>query len=227
MHYGLPEKILSDQGCNFKSKLIAELCELSKTKKLQTTPYRPQCNGQCECFNVTLISMIGTLQTEAKINWQEQLPTLVHVYNCSHSNATGFSPFYLMFGRHPMLPIDVQFGVRTPDIIASTSHGYIQKLQRRLEWAYKTANVINQKESECSKKWYDWNVKCTKLEPGDLVLVRQKAFKGKCKISNRWENIPYHVIQCIGGHLPVYKVQLVGETTRFRVLHRICCFLSL
>ena len=51
-----------------------------------------------------------------------------------------------------MLPIDVQFGVRTPDIIASTSHGYIQEFKRRLECTYKTANVINQKESECSKK---------------------------------------------------------------------------
>ena len=109
MHYGLPEKIFSDQGCSFESKLIAELCELSKIKKLQTTPYRPQCNRQCEYFNATLISMIGTPPTETKINWQEQLLALVHVYNCRHLNATGFSPFYLMFGRHPMLPIDVQF----------------------------------------------------------------------------------------------------------------------
>ena len=132
MNYSLPEKILSDQGHNFKSKLIAELCELSKTKKLQTTPYRPQCNGQCECFNGSLIVMIGTLHIEAKINWQKQLSTLVHAYNSIHSNAAGFSPFFLMFGRHPMLIIDVQFGVKTPDIVASTSPGYIQKLQRRL-----------------------------------------------------------------------------------------------
>ena len=82
MQYGDPEEILSEQGCNFESRLIAELCKLSKIKKLWTTPYRPQCNGQCECFNATLILMIGTLPTEAKINWQEQLPTLVHAYNC-------------------------------------------------------------------------------------------------------------------------------------------------
>ena len=75
-----------------------------------------------------------------------------------------------------MLPIDVQFGVRTPDIVASTSHGYIQKLQGRLDWAYKTANEVNKKELECSKKRYDQNVKCTNLESGDPVLVRQKAF---------------------------------------------------
>ena len=123
--------------------------KLSKIKKLWTTPYRPQCNGQCECFNSTLISMIGTSPTEAKIRWKEHLPTLVHAYNSSHSNTAGFSPFYLMYGRQPMLPIDVQFGVRTWDIVASTSHSFIQKLQKRLEWAYKSAEEISKKESEC------------------------------------------------------------------------------
>ena len=49
-----------------------------------------------------------------------------------------------------MLLIDVQFGVRTSDIVASTLHGYIQKLQRRLDWAYKTVNEVNKKESEQS-----------------------------------------------------------------------------
>ena len=49
-HYGLPEQILSDQGYNFESKLIAELCELSKIKKLRTSPYGPQTNGHCKAF---------------------------------------------------------------------------------------------------------------------------------------------------------------------------------
>ena len=78
---------------------------------MHTTPDRPQCTGQCEHFNVTFISMIGTLLTEAKNNWQEQLPTLVHAYNCSCLKVTGFSPFYLMYRRQPMLPISIQFGV--------------------------------------------------------------------------------------------------------------------
>ena len=82
-----------------------------------------------------------------------------------------------------MLPIDVQFGVRTPDIVAPTSHGYIQKLQKRLNWAYKTAHDVNKKESEHSKRKYDQNVKCTKLEPQDLVLVRQKAFNESIKLA--------------------------------------------
>ena len=99
MHYRLPEKVLSDQGRNFKSSLISALCKVSKIKKLRTSLYRPQTNGQCKWFNATLISMLGTLPSGAKTKWQDHVSTLVHAYNCTHSNATGFSPYFLMYGR--------------------------------------------------------------------------------------------------------------------------------
>ena len=68
IHYGLPEKILSDQGRNFQSKLIANLCKLMGTRKLRTSLYRPQMNFQCERFNSTLISMLGALPLKHKSN---------------------------------------------------------------------------------------------------------------------------------------------------------------
>ena len=76
IHYGFPEKILSDQGRNFESNLIAELCKLVQIKKLRTTPYRPEGNGSCERFNRTLISMIGTLPEELKVHWPQHVSTL-------------------------------------------------------------------------------------------------------------------------------------------------------
>ena len=88
MHYGVPEKILSDQERNFESSLINELCWFIGVKKLRTTPYRSQTNGQCEKFNSTLINMIGTLPVELKQNWQDHVNTLVHVYNCMESTAS-------------------------------------------------------------------------------------------------------------------------------------------
>ena len=61
VHYGLPKKILSDQGRNFESQLVADHCKLMGTQKLQTSLYHPQTNGQCERFNSTLIGMLGML----------------------------------------------------------------------------------------------------------------------------------------------------------------------
>ena len=65
-HYGFPNSILSDQGHNFESNLIKELCDLGGICKIYTTPYHPQGNGQCKWFNSTLISMIETLQDDDK-----------------------------------------------------------------------------------------------------------------------------------------------------------------
>ena len=61
VHYGLPEKILTDQGHNFESDLLKALCEIAQVKKMRTLGYHPQTNGQCKRFNATLISMLGTL----------------------------------------------------------------------------------------------------------------------------------------------------------------------
>ena len=53
-HYGFPEQFISDEGRNFESDLIQELCKIAGVKKLHTTLYHPQSNGQCERFNSTL-----------------------------------------------------------------------------------------------------------------------------------------------------------------------------
>ena len=98
VHYGPPEKILTDQGQNFEVDLLKALSEIAQVKKIRTSGYHPQTNGQCKCFNATLSNMLGTLPEKSKITWREQVPTLVHAYNCTRNNATGFSPYYLMFG---------------------------------------------------------------------------------------------------------------------------------
>ena len=81
VHYGLPEKILTDQGHNIESDLL-KACEIAQVKKIWTSGYHPRTNGQSECFNVTLINMMGTVSKKSKSTWREQVPTLVHAYNC-------------------------------------------------------------------------------------------------------------------------------------------------
>ena len=219
MYYGIPEKILSDEGRNFASSLIAELCKLTGVKKLRTTPYRPQTNGQCEKFNSTLINIIGTLPSELKYNWQEHVNTLVHAYKCMDTTSTNFSPHYLMFGREPNLPIDIEFGVRTPDLVATSTKNYVEKLQKRLVWAYKKAQEVNHKENKRNKRIYDKKIRCTKLEVGDKVLVRQKAFKKKHKIQDKWEEDVYVVVAQPNNNFPVFIV-LNERSQRSRTLHR-------
>ena len=98
VHYGWPEQILTDQGKAVENNPIKELSELAQVKKLCTSPYHPETNGQCGHFNTTFINMLDTLPTHVKRNWQEWITTLTHAYNCTSSSVTGFSPYFLMFG---------------------------------------------------------------------------------------------------------------------------------
>ena len=136
MHYGWPEKILTDQGKSFQNNLIHELCELVQVTKLHTSPSHPETNGQCEHFNATLINMLGPLPTHAKKYWQEWVTSLTHAYNCTVSSATGFSPYFLMFGWTPKIPLDIEMGVTLIEQEQTSCQNYVKKLQATLKWAY-------------------------------------------------------------------------------------------
>ena len=67
------EKILPDQGHSFESDLLKALCEIAQVKKIWTSGYHLQINGQCKCFNVTLINMLGTLPKNLRVPGENRL----------------------------------------------------------------------------------------------------------------------------------------------------------
>ena len=219
-HYGFPEKFISDQGRNFESDLIKELCKIAGVKKVHTTPYHPQGNGQCERFNSTLCNMLGTLSQEEKSDWKSHLGCMTHAYNCTKHASTTYSPYYLMFGRHPRLPIDVEFGLNKPNCSDNSSKSrYIQKLRRRLNYAFQKASKYSDQQANKYKHSYDKSVKGPQLHEHDLVLVKIVAHKGRHKLQDRWEPEEYVVIEQPIAGTPVYKVKPVNGDN-VRTLHR-------
>ena len=183
VHYGLPKSILMDQDQNFESQLVADLCKLMGTQKVWTSPYHPQTNGQYERFNFTLINMFGTLHKEKKSEWKNHIGTLVlaynctqnvgtlpkekksewknHIgtlvlaYNCTQNSATGFSPYFLMFGRKPHLPIDVTLGLAPQTITEPNTTKFVQKIWEHTQWTQKKAEAFQAKEVQQYKCNYD------------------------------------------------------------------------
>ena len=219
-HYGFPERFISDQGRNFESDLIKELCKIAGVKKVHTTPYHPQGNGQCERFNSTLCNMLGTLSEEEKSDWKSHLGCMTHAYNCTKHASTTYSPYYLMFGRHPRLPIDIEFGLNKPNSSDNSSKSrYIQKLRRRLNYAFQKASKYSDQQAKKYEQGYDKSVKGPQLHENDLVLVKIVAHKGRHKLQDRWEPEEYVVIEQPIAGTPVYKVKPVNGNN-VRTLHR-------
>ena len=220
LHYGFPERIISDQGRNFESELIGHLCQLAGVQKLRTSPYHPQTNGQCEKFNGTLLNMLETLTPEQKKDWKSHVPALVHAYNCTRNTATGFSPYFLLFGRESRLPVDVEFGLQRGGQKGSPGESnYISQLKKRLQFAYRKAKCMAQKQQARHRGLYNLRCRGATLSVGDLVLVKQTAWKGRHKIQDRWEDREYQVVDQPTPGIPVYTVKsLAGGQTK--VLHR-------
>ncbi len=228
VHYGVPERLHSDQGPDFESKTIKELCEVAGIRKVRTTPYHPRGNP-VERFNRTLLSMLGTLKNEDITHWKDFVKPVVHAYNCTKHETTGFTPYELMFGRQPRLPIDLAFRVPANDSHNEFHSQYVKTLKTHLQESYELARKNAAKIAARNKTRYDKRVKESSLEVGDRVLVRNVRLRGKHKLADKWDS-EVDVVVNRAGDLPVYTVKPEGKERPLRTLHRdlllLCGFLS-
>ena len=124
--HGSPKRILTDQGTNLDgAQLAKDIYKLLRTKKIRTSAYHPQTDGLAEKFNHTLASMLTHYVNKHQDDWDEHLNYVLFAYRTAIQESTKFSPFYLLYGRHPRLPMDPDLAspaTRTPSLITNMSN---------------------------------------------------------------------------------------------------------
>lgn len=218
-HYSFPARLHSDQGRNFESGVIRELCRIAGVEKTRTTPYHPMGNGITERFNSTLLGMLGTLDHGGKSNWKDYVKPLVHAYNSTRHESTGFSPHYLLFGWHPRLAIDAFLGMEDYTSTSKISKSnYVTKLKKRLDYAYQVAKENSNKQAARHKTRYDSKIRHSTLQVGDRVLIKNVTPKGK--LDDKWQRDPYLVTDIPDQNVPVYRVSKENGKGAVKTLHR-------
>ena len=221
--FGAPAYLVSDQGKAFMGHLITNLCELYGVQKLRTSPYHAQTNGQVERMNQTIIHMIGKLEQDKKARWSEHLPEMRSAYNGTHSAVTGYSPYFLLFGRKSRMPVDYLFPtVRDPPhqtkMEVSTA-----AMQKRLKEASEVARHLTSQEVAKQRHYYDQKAGAVALQPGDVVMVHTDGFVGKRKVKDQWEDGGF-VVESLLEDWPMYKVRCltfdVKHKPKYWILHR-------
>ncbi len=186
LRYCYPIRILHDQGSEFESLMFRTLEEISNIGNSRTTPYHPECNGKTERFNRTLLSMLQTLPETYKSHWRDHLPKLVHAYNCTRHDSTEFSPFFLLFGRSPRLPIDLVFGLKKGNS-ESSYPAYVKNWKTAMQQAYEIGNAKSQPAATQGKTQYDKKAKSESLFVTSRKEDQEKsALFGKIASTSYW-----------------------------------------
>ena len=181
-------------------------------------------NRLAERLHQMIMHMIGKLGEHKKADWPSHLAEIVHAYNATQSAVTRYSPHYLMFGQWHRLPVDFVFPTvgsnEAPmrEVSTRSVDVYVASVRDRLRSALWEVQAQSTTEAHQQKWYYDRKIGTVNLRPGNLVLVKADAWKGKRKIKDRWEEETWEVVCQITADIPSYKV--TNQHGRSQVLHQ-------
>ena len=159
LRHGTPKSLLTDQGTNFESLLMKEICQLLGVSKIRTSPFHPRTDGQTERANRTIKEWLAS----AGGDWEKQLIFVTHAINCSLNASTRVSPFQLVYGRHPPL---VGLNQQLSDF--RSMHEYPEYLRKNIVLSNRIAKKNNDRakesfarrynEQNCARGWSPFSV---------------------------------------------------------------------
>jgi transposase InsO family protein len=218
LRHGCPENLLTDQGRNYASQLLKAFCGRLGITKLQTTPYHPQGNGKAEVFMKFLVSNLATLGEKDQSNWDLLLPTVAFIHNTTINDTLQETPFYLVHGRDPLLPADLQFGHHTRKFDTEETNRFEYKvhLVKLLKRNYEIVqNRRGDRQARLTEK-VNQRRKAVEFQLGEEVMLHWPMPKKGLsqKLLPKWSG-PYRILRRLGE--VTYRIGL--NQTKTMVVH--------
>ncbi|CAG8559382.1 16235_t:CDS:2 [Cetraspora pellucida] len=131
--HGCPKELLSDQGSHFCNQIVDALCQRMNIIHHTSTAYHPQTNGLVERFNRTLCGVLNKCVNQFGQSWDEYVLPALFAYRTTRNHTTGYEPFYLLYGRSALLPIE------TDSIVSLVKPDTEEELEKQI---YRRINTI-------------------------------------------------------------------------------------
>ena len=136
---------------------------------------------------------------------------------------TGYSPYFLLFGRKSRMPVDCLFPTLRDSPHQAKMEVSVAAMQKRLKEAFAVARHLTSQEAARQRRYYDRKAGAVVLQPGDIVMVCTDGFVGKRKVKDRWEDGDF-IVESQLEDWPVYKVRCptsdAKQKPKYRILHR-------
>ena len=207
--FGPSRKILSDNGTEFNNKLFEMVAkELGVEQKMYSPPYRPQSNGRIEGFHTFLKTCLAK-HVSGNMEWDKVCTLATAAYNFLSNEHSKESPFFIMFGRDPRLPLSelLQHKLRylgTEDTVLS------------LQALHNMYLVIAENLRQARERAKDnYSKKPSPIQPNQLVTLKVHVRK---TLDPRYEGT-YRVIQLKGNKAEIARTGTVTPTKWAHVTH--------
>ena len=112
--HGMPVTLVSDRGTLVNNAFWRALTKLIQLDHRMSSAYHPQTDGQTERTNRVVEEMLRSYIRPDQRDWDEHLPSCEFAINNSVHSTTGFTPFYLCTGQHPLTPATMHLPISVP-----------------------------------------------------------------------------------------------------------------
>jgi hypothetical protein len=205
----VPNRIITDLGKAFTGSVFWDFCQDNTIEVYYFSVAHPQCNGQVERANdMVLQALKDRIYDDASnytTRWLAELPHVIWGLRTQVNSATGFSPFFLVYGSEAVLPTDVAFGAPR---IQFYKEGEAKETRRvdldSLEEQRLPAVMRQARHNQQLRRCHDRNVKETSFNVGNLVLKRIQKIDDMHKLFSPWEG-PFTVTEVVSPS--TYRLQ--------------------
>ena len=132
---------------------------------------------------------------------------MLSAYNGTRSTVTGYSPYFLLFGKKARMPVDYLFPTLHNLPHQTKMEVSVVAMQKRLKEAFAVARHLTSQEAAKQQHYYDRKAEAVALQFGDVVMVCTDGFVGKRKVKDWWEDRGF-IVESQLEDWPVYKVML-------------------
>jgi hypothetical protein len=163
--------------------------------------------------------MLSKVVNEYHTDWDFHLQTALFAYRTAVHESTDHTPFHVVFGRAPTLPVDIMLGRQslTPDEYNGLS-AYVKRVQSSLSAMFAKIRERQKAAHQQNKTRFDKKVAGIQFCVGDCVRLHIPSNKKGTskKFGLHWRG-PYTVVDKLSVYN--YRIQLIG-TTKTQVVHR-------
>ncbi|KAA3448641.1 GAG-POL precursor [Gossypium australe] len=187
-----PESHITDLGSQFTGHEFWDLCQDRQIDVYYSSSAHPRCNGQVERANGMVLDALkkeiyDALNPRAG-RWAKEVPHVVWGLRTQRSRATGYSPFFMVYGSEAVLPADLAFAApRIKNYEEGEAESSRQVDVDALEEHRLCALTRHARHEQQIRRYHDRNVKERSLNVGDLALRRVMSSAGQHKLSAPWE----------------------------------------